>query len=84
VHYQVGPYLLTRCRYVLVDLPRRKQDQKQQTDNQKIKTGNQINFYRNQIQINRYNEKLKAKGIKIQITVLHMMNYTKNSHVKLL
>ena len=84
MHYQVGPYLLTRCRYVLVDLPRRKQDQKQQTDNQKIKTGNQINFYRNQIQINRYNEKLKDKGIKIQITVLHMMNDTKNSHVKLL
>ena len=84
MHYQVGPYLLTRCRYVLVDLPRRKQDQKQQTDNQKIKTGNQINFYRNQIQINRYNEKLKDKGIRIQITVLHMMNYTKNSHVKLL
>ena len=80
----MGPYLLTRCRYVLVDLPRRKQDQKQQTDNQKIKTGNQINFYRNQIQINRYNEKLKDKGIKIQITVLHMMHYTKNSHVKLL
>jgi len=69
---------------VLVDLPRRKQDQKQQIDNQKIKTGNQINFYRNQIQINRYNEKLKDKGIRIQITVLHMMNYTKNSHVKLL
>ena len=69
---------------MLVDLPRRKQDQKQQTDNQKIKTGNQINFYRNQIQTNRYNEKLKDKGIKIQITVLHMMNYTKNSHVKLL
>ena len=84
MRYQVGPYLLTRCRYVLVDLPRRKQDQKQQTDNQKIKTGNQINFYRNQIQINRYNEKLKDKGIKIQITVLHMMNDTKNSHVKLL
>ena len=84
MHYQVGPYLLTRCIYVLVDLPRGKQDQKQQTDNQKIKTGNQINFYRNQIQINRYNEKLKDKGIKIQITVLHMMNYTKNSHVKLL
>ena len=84
MHYQVGPYLLTRCRYVLVDLPRRKQDQKQQIDNQKIKTGNQINFYRNQIQINRYNEKLKDKGIRIQITVLHMMNYTKNSHVKLL
>ena len=84
MHYQVGPYLLTRCRYVLVDLPRRKQDQKQQTDNQKIKTGNQINFYRNQIQINRYDEKLKDKGIRIQITVLHMMNYTKNSHVKLL
>ena len=84
MHYQVGPYLLTRCRYVLVDLPRRKQDKKQQTDNQKIKTRNQINFYRNQIQINRYNEKLKDKGIRIQITVLHMMNYTKNSHVKLL
>ena len=80
----MGPYLLTRCRYVLVDLPRRKQDQKQQIDNQKIKTGNQINFYRNQIQINRYNEKLKDKGIRIQITVLHMMNYTKNSDVKLL
>ena len=80
----MGPYVLTRCRYALVDFTRRKQDKKQQTDNQKIKTGNQINFYRNQIQINRYNEKLKDKGIKIQITVLHMMNYTKNSHVKLL
>ena len=62
MHYQVGPYLLTGCRYVVVDLPRRKQDKKQQTDNQKIKTGNQINFYRNQIQINRYNENKRQRN----------------------